>query len=256
MRIVTCLIALISFLTSCQKEAGNTTPNQPTNLSGLLASMEYDHTLDSFYYNADKRLTEVKIKTKSNNSVERQLISYSDNKIQQIKIDHTTFTYAYPNAATTRVDLSLFGSGADYRIIFIKENNKLREFIQLSLGTGLPVPYERSVYTYDNKGNIIKEEVFEHNGSQWEKIEDIFITYDDKPNTSSRHEFSAYLLNEDILVNNPLRIEKKSPSGSLLETSVFTYQYDSKNRKIKADIVHTTIGMPSESETIKYNYYN
>jgi len=257
MKQICSIIILVSCLcVSCKKETATKGNNTPSIHSGLLASIEYNHSIDSFFYNPLKQLTEVRIYSKSSNQVERQIFTYSNNNIQSIQIGNASLSYSYPNNTTTRIELSLFGTGADYRMLFINENNKLKEYIQLSLATGLPIPYERNTYTYNDKGNIVKEEVFEHDGGKWEKVEEVFISYDNKPNTSARHEFSAYIINDDILANNPLKIERKSSNGTLLETSIYSYEYDTSNRKTKANIVHTTIGQSTETETIVYKYYH
>jgi hypothetical protein len=163
--------------------------------------------------------------------------------------------YQYPNSNTVRLELDLFGSGIpNYRFFFHKNDGKINEFSQFSLGTGLPEPEHRSVYTYNTDGNIIKEEVHEYNGTAWEKVEDIFITYDNKPNTSASFDFMPFYLQEVVLKNNPVTITRKGLNGDIIETTTYTYMYDSRGRKTRASVLHQTVGQQDKRETILYSY--
>lgn len=239
---------------ACKKEqsVNNNTPNLPES---RLVKIEYDDTIDEIKYQADGKVASIITKEKANNSSSTQTFYYNNGQISKIDFDGAAVNYQYPNNNTVRLELDLFGSGTpNYRFFFHKADGKLNEFTQFSLGTGLPVPEHRSVYTYNSDGNIIKEEVYEHNGAAWVKLEDIFITYDNKPNTSARFDFMPFYLQENVLKNNPLTITRKGLNGAVIETTTYSYTYDSRGRKTRASVLHQTGGQPDERETILYSY--
>jgi len=239
---------------ACKKEqsVNNNTPNLPES---KLVKIEYDDSIDEIRYQTDGKVASITTKEKSNNNSNTQTFYYSNGLISRIDFEGAAVNYQYPNSNTVRLELDLFGSGIpNYRFFFHKTNGKPDEFLQYSLGTGLPAPEHRSVYTYNNDGNISKEEVFEHNGTAWEKVEDILITYDNKPNTSARFDFMPFYLQEEVLKNNPVTVIRKGLNGAIIETATYTYTYDSRGRKTRATVLHQTAGQADERETITYSY--
>lgn len=254
MKKIVIALSMLVALVSCKKTDEITTPQNP--LTNKIKTIEYEQTIDSFQYNNNQQLVVMSSKEKANGFITRSNFTYKGNLIEKVSVGGATFNYSYPSASSNVIDLALFvPNNPNIRYSITKANGKISEVVQADINGSVVNPTDKIVFVYDNKGNISKQQVFQKTLTSWELIEEGFFTYDDKPNTTSRFEFFAAVLNDNLMTNNPIKVDWKSPNGSIIRTTTYNYTYNNNGLKTKAVLTHKEPGNADVVETILYTHY-
>jgi hypothetical protein len=254
MKKIVIVLSMLVAVVSCKKTDEIVTPQNP--LANKIKTIEYEHTIDSFQYNGNQQLAIMSSKEKATGFITRSNFTYKGNLIEKVSVGGATFSYSYPSAANNVIDLALFVStNPNIRYNITKANGKINEVVQANINGSVILPTDKIVFVYDNKGNISKQQIFQKTLTSWELVEEGFFTYDDKPNTTSRFEFFAAVLNEDLMTNNPIKIDWKAPNGAIIKTTTYNYTYNSKGLKTKAIVTNRETGLADVVETIVYTHY-
>lgn len=246
------IFGLALLFASCDKKDKTNPPVEP---NVKVSKITYEDIIAEYVYNSNGTLKEIRYKEPDNSLSGIHTIEYANGKVSRMDADFLKFVYTYPNANTTRIDVQAASGESLYYQDFVFANNRLREWVQLSLGTGTAVPYEKAVYNYNAAGNVIKVENYEFENNAWVKIEEVnIVSYDNKKNHSSHLENTYYLGNTPFLTNNPLREEHRSPEGALIRTVEHQYTYDAQGRVTKRKTITKEVGGPEELEEVLFAY--
>lgn len=257
--IVAASLVLIA-LSSCKKEATNQSGSGPgtgpINMVHKVSKIEHENDYSEISYNMDGSVTSIASKLTNGTSTGTLAFNYDGTKIKEATYKAIKLKYTYTGGFVTGVE-TINGVGViTHRNEFVYTNALLTEMIEHwpSGTTGLK-PFYKTVYTYNNAGNITKAESFDIINNAWVKTGEMAIQeYDNKYNTSSNFEYFIYLPNVNFCTNNPLKEEYKDPLGVIVQTVTHAYLYDGSNRPTQRITTTKVPGLADMVETIKFYY--
>lgn len=112
---------------------------------------------------------------------------------------------------------------------------------------------EKKVFTFDNKGNIIKREYYYYTGGFLDKTEE--MTYDNKEHPIDILDAPFALSNSFYFssINNVLTQKTTDKYGSTM--GAYTYSYDVKGKPLSANFNYQSSSGTDEESRIKYIYF-
>lgn len=257
-KFATPLLAVLTFLTACQKEAalvdpGNSSGGGGTTTGGLLTrNVETDgtdSTVTDFSYGAGNRLTKIDYtgssaspatyKLSRNNSGVITRMTLISPDFQSIGVDSIVINVSY-NSSTSRYTSSQYSlaiSGTTYTdstaYVYDASGNLTSAAGYEKIAITPYTPYGRTDYTYAN-GNVSSEKYYDYDPSTstWSLSATSAYTYDAKTNPLKLG-VEAILLNQAGFFgpNNSTDFSYKDatdPTNNFTRT--YTYTYNSANK--------------------------
>jgi hypothetical protein len=249
------VMAIVSIaFAACHKPVDDV-QDPPAPVAPRISKISYANENVSYLYNADGTLKETIIRNPSGAQTGKYEYTYENGKIKEARYGNVKLVYAYPNASTIQVELKGPNGVTNYSSEYKFEGSRLLEWIQYTYGSGMKQPDHKVVHTYNNAGNIIKSEHYEHTGAAWMRYETVDVQYDNRVNYTSHVDNMPYHLGQiRILSNNPVKEEYRGLNGNIFKTVTYQNTYDASGRKTRSVIKTTEDGLPDETETITYEY--
>jgi hypothetical protein len=245
--------AAIAF-TACHKPVDNV-PGPPPPIGVRIMKIIYTHENVSYLYNTDGTLKEAIIRSNNGPSTGRYEYFYENGKLKEARSGNIRLTYSYPDASTIQVALKGITGITSYSSEYKFSGSRLLEWIQYKYGSGGKQPDHKAVHTYNNAGNIVKSEHYEHTGAAWMRYETVDIQYDDKPNYTSHADNMPYHLGQiRILTNNPVKETYRDINGTVYKTVSYQHSFDALGRKTKSVVKTVEDGVPEMTNTILFEY--
>jgi YD repeat-containing protein len=223
---------------ACKKERQSPPASSNPIKQYRISTIRVDDRLTTYTYNAAGKLAVITDSLiGSSYAPGRVSLEYDNGKLSKVFYGNMMYAHSYPDVNTVSVLLSSLANPPMYREVFSYVNNRLAEYMRYDVGTS--DPDIKTVFFYDNAGNIIKKEewVFDYYQNRtWRKVATAIISYDDKVNLTSGLEewrFPFAERNLHLVKNNPLKEEWFDAGNRLIATHVYQYEYDSKGRKVK-----------------------
>jgi hypothetical protein len=248
-------IAFVSAaLTACQKPVDDV-PAPPPQVVPRISKINYTNERVSYVYNTDGTLKETVTRTNAGAETVKLEYSYESGKLKEARSGGIKLVYTYPDASTIQVASKGITGITNYSSEYKFDGSRLVEWIQYTYGSGMKQPDHKVVHMYNNAGNIIKSEHYEHTGAAWMRYETVDVKYDDKRNYTSHVDNMPYHLGQiRILSNNPVKEEYRDINGSIFKTVTYQNTYDASGRKTRSVIKTVEDGVPDDTETITYEY--
>lgn len=251
--IIAIMAGTVLALASCRKpvDEPQTPPATPR-----VSKITYPYESVSYAYHADGSLKSATIRDNNGSQAEVLNYSYQDGRIREAASAEIKLLYSYPAAGNTRIELiNNFSGKTFYFFDFKTVANRLTEWTMQTQTANGPKLESKVVNTYNEAGNIVQSEHFQHVGAGWVKSEIVSVQYDNKRNHTSHLEAVHYFLGQhSILANNPVKEEYKTPTGVVFKTVTYQHTYDAAGRKVKTIATTKETGVPDTIEAITYEY--
>ena len=255
------LFSLICFIWSCSKTESpeSPEPNVNTNLSGELHKMVFIHpgftdTLEFLYDNAKRVIT---MNMKSSNTNTMAIHSYTRNSSGQV----TSYKYKEPSYNYERLCNYSIANGkfTSTQITIVDGSNTYTgsetftytgEFITSIEKHEPPQTAKKSIFSYDNVGNVSMKKVYFESGTLLETIES---GYDNKINPFTSLS-SPYIFPGGTFYGKNNVTSIKTTSTNHIDVETFIYTYNSSDKPITANVTYVENGS-TYHYTIQYIYF-
>lgn len=252
------ILALVAGLAlaaiSCQKPVEDgVAPQLP--IPPRVSKISYTNHAVSYLYNTDGTLKETVIRENNGAQRSRYEYSYENGKITSARSGNIKLVYSYPNSSTVGVEVKGITGLTAHSSEFKFAGSRLLEWIQYTNGYGMKQPVTRVVHTYNNAGNIIRSEHYEHTGSAWMRYETVDVQYDNKVNYTSHVDNMPYHLGQlRILSNNPVKEEYRDMNGTVVKTVTYQHSFDAQGKKTRSVVRTVEDGLAEKTHTILFEY--
>lgn len=255
------LFAIAAFVTlattSCKKK-DDTTSLPPNNNVAKAVLLQYDDYVASISYNTNGTISKIETSGTSGPVVNYNF-SYNNNKISEITGEaQSKWVYTYTLDVVTKIELKNNMNQVIRKYEYTYSNNlltEIKEYTWQSATNATLVPETKTSFYRNAAGNITKTEYYDYLNNNWVKSdESIAVSFDNKNNTITHLEFFPYLPTTNFTRNNPTKIETKSASGTLLETELYEYTYNTNNNPITRKKTIKSVGMPDFIQNTRISY--
>lgn len=255
--------SLICFIWSCHKtESESPGTNTNINLSGELHKIavihpDYTDTIEFVYDNA-KRITTMSMKSYNPNTME--IYSFTRNSSGQV----TSYKYQVPSYNIEELcnySINNDGKFTSAQITFVDGSHTYSRSETYTYTGEFITSIERhrdnqspnkSVFTYDNAGNITLEKVYIYNES-WTWDENIESAYDNKINPITSLGPPCAIPGGAFSGKNNVTSIKTTPSN-YPDVETYIYTYNSSDKPITANVTEVRNGS-TYNYTVKYIYF-
>lgn len=249
------LIAFAAFaFSACQKQVDNL-PALAKPIAPRLSKITYENNNVSYLYNIDGTLKEEIIRDNNGTQTGRYEYTHENGNVKEARSGNIKLVYSYPNTATIQVELKSITGVTSHSSEYKFDGRHLLEWTEYTYGSGIKQPDHKVVHTYNNAGNIVKSEYYEHAGTAWMRYETVDVQYDNKMNYTSHVDDIPYHLGQiRILSNHPVKEEYRGINGNIFKTVVYQHSFNAQGRKIRSEVKTLEDGLPAQTETIVYEY--